>query len=343
MNELLVLVIACVSLFLREKSKKNEKQERPFQNVNSHNEELPTNRILNMTELLYPDELVAFQKLNGDGHKDIRGLVYTILRFNTEQERPFSDDEISYLDFGKKSTAYSILKKNNLICPLEQVEEIEALFTRDELVEQAQKMGLPTTGKKQAIAERLVNNGYRIDRRKHRKKLFHLTKHGIEVITEYRTDEQSAIAHAITALKNLDYKLAVASYRNFDRKWGFVHTSGKKHTIFAHYDIPYSRFRVIETCGMWELNNTSEFKLTLRACVLAGFMRGVQDYGRLAYDFTGVCSEKINCPSLLSLFDYDSEVLQNMQRQIEYSDYSALGYYISHLLYLSRHEAEAID
>ena len=338
MNGLLVFVIACGSLFLCEKSKKNEKQEKPFKKVNSHNEELPTNRILNMAELLYPDELVTFQKLDDDGHKDVRGLAYAILRFNTEQERPFSDDEISYLDFGKKSTAYSILKKNNLIRPLEQVEEIEVLFTRDKLVEQARKMGLSTTGKKQAIAERLVNNGYKIDRRKHREKMFHLTERGIEVITEYRTDEQSTIAHAIKALKNLDYKIAIASYRDFDRKWGFVHTSGKKHTIFAHYDIPYSRFRTIENCEMWELNNTSEFKRTLRACILAGFMRGVQDCGRLAYDFTGVCSEKINCPSLLSLFDYDPEVLQNMKRQLEYSDYCALEYYISHLLYLSCHE-----
>lgn len=339
MNGLLVFVIACGSLFLCEKSKKNEKQEKPFKKVNSHNEELPTNRILNMEELLYPDELVTFQKLDDDGHKDVRGLAYAILRFNTEQERPFSDDEISYLDFGKKSTAYSILKKNNLIRPLEQVEEIETLFTRDELVEQAQKMGLATTGKKQKIAERLVSNGYKIDRRKHKGRLFHLTEHGTEVITEYRTDEKSAIAHAIMALKRLDYKSAIVSYRNFDEKWGFVHTSGKKHTIFAHYDIPYSRFQVIENCGMWELNNTGEFKLTLRACILAGFMRGVQDYGTLAYDFTNVCAEKINCPSLLSLFDYDPIVLQNMQRQIECSEYNALGYYISHLLYLSRSES----
>lgn len=339
MNGLLVFAIACVTFFLCEKSKMNEKQEKLFENGNSHNEELPTNRMLNMAELLYPDELVTFQKLSDDGHKDIRGLVYTILKFDIEQERPFSDDEISYLDFGKKSTAYSILKKNNLIRPLTQVEEIETLFTRDKLVELAREMGLPTTGKKQAIAECLVSGGYKIDRRKHRTKLFHLTEHGIEVIAEYRTDEQSAIAHAIEALKKLDYKSAVVFYRNFDSKWGFVHTSGKRHTIFAHYDIPYSHFQSIENCGMWELNNTDEFKLTLRACILAGFMRGVQDYGRLAYDFTSVCSEKINCPSLLSLFDYAPEVLQNMQRQIEYSNYSALGYYISHLLSLSRHEA----
>jgi len=36
------------------------------------------------------------------------------------------------------------------------------------------------------------------------------------------------------------YSGAISAYRSFDDKWGFVHTSGKEHTIFANCDIPFT-------------------------------------------------------------------------------------------------------
>lgn len=88
--------------------------------------------------------------------------------------------------------------------------------------------------------------------------------------------------------------------------------------------------------AMQELHNTDDFKETLRACLLAGFMRGCQDRWELTDDFKAVCKEEINCPRLLSLFDYEPAVLQNMRQQIEFSSDNALEYYISHLLYMSK-------
>lgn len=84
------------------------------------------------------------------------------------------------------------------------------------------------------------------------------------------------------------------------------------------------------------MHNTEDFKETLRACLLAGFMRGCQDRWELTDDFKAACKEEINCPHLLSLFDYEPAVLQNMRQQIEFSSDNALEYYISHLLYISK-------
>ena len=140
------------------------------------------------------------------------------------------------------------------------------------------------------------------------------------------------------SLKNLNYDGAVAAYREFDKKWGFAHTSGKKHTIFAHYDIPRCKFRFIETYPMWELENTRNFKDTLRACLIAGLMRGCEDRLTLRYNVESLCRETIRCPGLTGLFDYEKEALWEMQEQVNHDAGSALEYYISHVLYLSRKE-----
>lgn len=90
-------------------------------------------------EWLYPAGLPTFETLEGAGHADPRGLVYAILWFNTERKRPFSDENISYLDFGKKSTAYSALRKGGMIAPLEPCEEMAELYTREEMESCKQK------------------------------------------------------------------------------------------------------------------------------------------------------------------------------------------------------------
>ena len=124
---------------------------------------------------------------------------------------------------------------------------------------------------------------------------------------------------------SLNYGAAIEAYRNFDKKWGFDHTSGKTHTIFAYYDISYSMFRFLENHPMSELRNTDNFKKALRACLLAGLMRGTQSSYELAADFKMICDEQINCPSPLKLFDYDRMVIREMQRQIEFPQTARLN------------------
>lgn len=298
----------------------------------------PQKPVSEIKELLYPGELPTFETLAEEKHSDQRALIYTISRLDPERERPFSDEEISCLDFGNKSAACSVLKKARLIRPLENGEELEARLTRDELLALAQERGLHTSGNKRALVDRLAESGYKIDRRKHRGRLFRLTELGINAVLSSRSDRQEAVAHAIEALKEMDYQGAIAAYRKFDNQWAFAHTSGKLHTMFACYDIPYSRFRFFENYPMYELHNDANFKATLRACLLAGLMRGCQERWELTLDFKSVCNEKINCPCLPSLFDYDPVILENMRRQAEFSPDNATEYYISHLLYLSRHE-----
>ena len=289
-----------------------------------------------MKELLYPGEIPTFEALKEDKHKDLRAVVYTFLSLDTERKKPFSEEELMYIDFGKKKEAYEILLKAGLVQQLELREEIELCLTKEQLVELAKEKHLSPRGKKDVIAERLVINGFKLDRRKYRKHLFRFTEEGIEKQTEYHLDKQNAVAHAIDALKRRNYKEAVGAYRAFDDKWGFVHTSGKKHTIFAYYEIPFEHFNFVENYSMHELNNSEEFKETLRACLFAGLMRGCQERWELRWDFEKVCGEKINCPRLLELFDYEEDVLQAMQRQVNHDTGMALEYYISHVLYLSR-------
>jgi hypothetical protein len=288
-----------------------------------------------MRELLYPESLVSFNELERGGHKDNRALVYTIYRINLAKKRSYSSEEINYVDFEKRHIAYKTLVGKKLIEDIKKEEELAEIFSKDELVKMAKEKEIKSTGEKRAIAERLVENGCKIDRRKHKKR-FRLTDKGREKITQYFYDEEQAKKEAIDALRELDYKNAIEAYRKFDRRWGFSHTSGKNHTIFAHYDIPYGRFQFIENYPMLEVHNTEYFKKTLKACILAGLMRGAQDRWEIRMDFEMVCTDALDCPRLLEMFDYDSDVINNMREQIVYDKGNALEYYISHVEYLSR-------
>lgn len=207
-----------------------------------------------MKELLYPAEVPTFAELAEGKHKDPRALIYTIGNLDPERKRPFAEDDISYLDFGRKSSAYSALKKAGLIEPLTPSEEIEKALTKDELMALVRERGLPDTGKKRALADRLAGSGYKLNRRKTGGHLFRLTETGAGIVTVCRNDKRAAINRAIAALKERNYQGAVEAYRKYDSKWGFAHTSGKVHTIFAYYDIPCGRFQCIENCAMAELH-----------------------------------------------------------------------------------------
>ena len=94
---------------------------------------------------------------------------------------------------------------------------------------------------------------------------------------------------------------------------------------------------------MRELYNSEDFRRTLRACLIAGLMRGEQERTELAFRFKEVCQEQIVCPGVLDLFatdDFDRSTAAAMRAAMEQnvaadSDFT-LEYYISHVLYLSR-------
>lgn len=294
------------------------------------------NAMPTMQELLYPVNLIPFDSFVANHPEDIRIFVYVIKNLYVESKKPFSDEELSFGDFGKRQDAYRALLKHELIRKLETKEEIEYFFTKDELLKLAQERGLSKQGRKHTLAERLAEDGFKIDRRKYRKHLFWLTEKGKMAIQNYYSDRCEAINCAIIALKGLNYRAAIAAYRRFDDKWGFIHTSGKSHTIFAYYDISIERFFFFECYTMSELNNTPQFRNSLRACLLAGLMRGCQNEYDLVDNFVNVCDEKLNCPGLLTMFDYPWEILDVMRKQMENDPNGGLGYYIKHLQYLSR-------
>lgn len=296
-------------------------------------------KLPNIRELTYPGELKSFYTLKTQEHEDTRALIASLYRLNYKRTKwAFTEDDIDCRDFNNDSkVAFDALEKRGLIKELEEVEIMTELFSRDGLVNMAKKWGLNIGGKKREIAERLLKNGYKFDRRKYKKRLFNVTEEGIKVIDQYFSDEKQTIIKAINALKELDFDSAIMAYREFDSKWGYIHSSGKKHTIFAHYDIDYKRFEFITKYPMREINNSEDFKKTLKGCIIAGLMRGETDKFTLRKDFESVCDEYLDYPRLLYQFDCDVEILRAMQQNIDYDKGCATEYYISRIDYLARH------
>lgn len=295
--------------------------------------------IPSMRELIYPGELKSFYTLKANEHKDARALITALYRLNYKRKKwAFTEDDIDCRDFNDDTrAAFDALQKRGIIKELEEAEIMTELYSRDGLVNIARKWGVTIGGKKQEIAERLLKNGYKFDRRKYKKRLFNVTEEGIKAIDQYFEDEKQTIIKAINALKEMDFNSAVMVYREFDDKWGYIHPSGKKHTIFAHYDIDYKRFEFIVRYPMREIRNSDNFKKTLRGCMIAGLMRGETDKFALRKDFESVCDEYLDYPRLLYQFDCDIEVLRAMQRNIDYDKGCATEYYISRIDYLARH------
>lgn len=224
---------------------------------------------------------------------------------------------------------------------VDATQTLSALYSKDELQALLRERNLPVDGKKGQLVKRLLESGFRS--RKRGGKLYELTDGGNELIASHCANRKSAIFRATSALKTLEYTGAIQAYRDYDRRWGFVHASGKNHTIFANYDIPFSRFDFIARYPMRELYNSVGFRDSLRACLLAGLMRGEQERIELALCFKDVCDEQIICPDIVDYFcmdDFDdvsgAAIRTAMQRNVEEDNDYTLQYYISRVLRLSR-------
>lgn len=295
-------------------------------------------------DLTHPAELPHFSEIAESGHTDQRAIIYTLLSLDTQRKRIFSDKKLNAQDFENSGKVHQILVDKGLIQEPDQNTTLVSIYTKAELKNVLLERGLPVTGNKKELAERLLNSGFLIEEKDYRHKLFELTENGISTIREYHSEEKEAILFAINALKKLNFSEAVSAFCDFDRKWGFVHISEKKHTIFSNYNIPFRRFEFIANYPMSELNNSEDFKNALRACIIAGTMSKHKERWEIASYFKDVCCEQIQWPNILDYYRtgefYDmgarENILAAMQRNIEADNRYVLEYYISWVKFLSK-------
>lgn len=291
-------------------------------------------------DLLYPAVLPAFAEIAAGKHNDPRAVFYTIRFMDPQHSRPFTPDTLDASDFGNKAEARRALVRRGFVRNADAGRTLSVLYSKDALKDLLRKRGLPVGGTKEQQAARLLADGFRISPSR---RLLELTASGSALIAAHSADLTEAIRRATLALKEQDYPGAVAVYRDYDIRWGYVHPSGKAHTIFASYDVPFRRLDFLAGYPMRELYNSEDFRRTLRACLIAGLMRGEQERTELAFRFKEVCQEQIVCPGVLDLFamdDFDRSTSAAMRAAMEQnvsadSDFT-LEYYISHVLYLSR-------
>ncbi len=300
--------------------------------------------------LTFPSHLPDYKEIVSNEHKDTRMLTLFIKSMFHRTGNSFTDKDIYEYhsnDFESAAIILDILEERGLIKEKSPKDIMQNLYTANELKTLCQRKNLNVSGNKAELIERLLNNGYKVDRRKYRHKLYEITNSGQEFINEEEKDRNFAIVNAMTAIKRQNYQEAVNYYNNYDNKWGFVHASGKKRTIFANYDIPHARFEYIANYPMQELQNSEEFKNNLKSCLIAGLMRGNKDSDKLLNRFHMICNEDICCPDILDMYrdDYDEDpdtaehILTGMQINIEENaSYYVLKYYIGKILYLSKYE-----
>lgn len=292
--------------------------------------------------LMYPAPLLRFDEISAGGHDDPRALVYSLSWLDPGRKRPFSCGELNALDFGvgkegEKKACQSLLERG-LIRSLPPDGVLAEVYTIQELKDLLRQRGLPVGGNKPALIKRLLDSGFKPRAQSYRYKFLELTESGTGKIEESRADEKRAFFLAVDALKRSDYAGAISAYRSFDSRWGFVHASGKDHTIFAHYDVPFSQLDFIAGYPMRELQNSDDFKATLRACLIAGLMgKGCPHYVGEAFQ------EPIRCPHVVDLYKYgrfddgvNQAVIDAMQENVESDNSYVLQYYISRVMYLSR-------
>lgn len=291
-------------------------------------------------DLLYPAVLPAFAEIAAGEHNDPRAVFYTIRFMDPQHSRPFTPDTLDASDFGSKAEARRALVRRGFVQNADAGRTLSVFYSKDTLKDLLRKRGLPVGGTKEQQAARLLADGFRISPSR---RPLELTASGSALIATHGADLTKAIRRATLALKEQDYPGAVAAYRDHDSRWGYVHPSGKAHTIFASYDVPFRRLDFLAGYPMRELYNSEDFRRTLRACLIAGLMRGEQERTELAFRFKEVCQEQIVCPGVLDLFtmdDFDRSTSAAMRAAMEQnvsadSDFT-LEYYISHVLYLSR-------
>ena len=201
---------------------------------------------------------------------------------------------------------------------------------------------------KEEIVKRLLEKvPFENFKHKYKHTLYSLTELGEKYSRAKRIDYDRAVMISTGAIKNLNFLDAVKIYNSYDNRWGFLHASDKPHTIFAGYEIPSKCFDYISAYPMLELQNSNGLKNDLRAFLLTALMRGKKDGIELQKEFMLINQESVHCPSIINMYrenrndNIDAEDLERiidaMQRRIKNDPDCVLGYYISKVLYNSRH------
>ena len=187
-------------------------------------------------DLLYPAVLPAFAEIAADEHSDPRAVFYTIRFMDPQRSLSFTPDTLDASDFGSKAEARRALVRRGFVQNADAGRTLSVFYSKDALKDLLRKRGLPVGGTKEQQAARLLADGFRISPSR---RLLELTASGSALIAAHGADLTEAIRRSTLALKEQDYPGAVAAYRDHDSRWGYVHPSGKAHTIFASYDVPF--------------------------------------------------------------------------------------------------------
>lgn len=297
--------------------------------------------------LTFPSNLPRCQEIALENHKDPRVLVRCLSHVDTKSFSSESFSEYNSADVGDINNMLKILEEKKWIKEKTPTEVLVTLYSADELKTFLQTHNLKVSGNKETLANRLLENiPFQKFKRKYKHTLYGLTELGIKCIQEKESDYDNSFISAVNSIKTQNFQGAVDVFNAYDSKWGFVHADGKAHTIFANRNIPHNRFNYIATYPMNELRNSNEFKNNLRSFILASMMHYKSDSQILADKFCQIETEPICCPNIIKLYsqnrdDLDKEdferIISAMKRRVKENPDCVLDYYISKILYYSRH------
>lgn len=289
--------------------------------------------------------LPSCEKIASANHIDKRVLVYYLRHLTsiTFENMSYYSDEI-----GDISAALKELENTGWICEKEPKEIFKSLLTVEELKEILYKNNLKVSGKKDILVERVLENiPFSAFNDIYTNTQYNITENGSKNIQQKQIDYEQAIINATLCAGNKDLRSISAEYQKFDAKWGFVHTSGNPHSIFANYDVPIERIIFLSSYPMNEIFNSNQFKNDLRNFLIAASLRKPRGRSDLAIEFRLINDEALVCPNIVELFQTRNDlpevreqelryIKENMHNKIKKEADAALEYYISLLLYWSK-------
>ena len=294
--------------------------------------------------LTFPSALPNCKEIASNGHNDLRIIVWCI-----DSTKPFSlksFSEYAKEDIGNIKSVFKSLIEKGIIEELSQDKILTTIYSADELKTFLQAQNLKVSGNKEVLAKRLLEKvPFDAFKRKYKNKLYTVTEIGLRYFQSERDDYNQAVISAVNAIKQKNFTDAVKAFNLYDEKWGFLHADGKPHTIFANYEVPKYRLDYVFSYHMNELNNSENFKTDLRAYMVTILMRKSGSYN--TDEFLLINNETIVCPNILKMYKYDrdddiekdylEQIIDGMRLNIEKNPNAVLDYYISKIIYKSKH------
>lgn len=290
-----------------------------------------------------PPDLPDCREIESAGHKDKRVAVYHL---EYKINATFSVEDFSYEDDIKNVNSFlSALEKDGWVKEPEQAEIINLVYTIEDLKVFLRRHNLKISGRKNELIKRLLDNvPFSELSERYKNKLYRVTETALQQIRLKKENYEQAVIDATHYAACQDWDNVYNTYRAFDEKWGFLHASGYRHTIFATYNVPWSQITFLCSYPMKELNNSKQFKNDLRYFLAASRLRKPKDRDKLTKEFRLINNEPINCPNIVDLYQSRDDLTEvsstkhtiiknGMQEKIDNYPDEALSYYISLLIY----------